>query len=83
MIFLTTLWLVFLFFINKALLESRTNDKRPERSKWKRSVRKSRRETKEGKLDKPKGRRRELAVFRNRFLMILSEVLDMRSIISK
>lgn len=65
------------------MLESRTKDKRPGRSRWKRSVRKSRRETKGRRLDKPKGKRRELAVFKNLFLKKLLELLDLRSIISK
>ena len=78
-----TPWPAFLCFINKVLLESRTKDKRPERSRWKRSARKSRRETKGGRLDKPKGKRRESLVFKNQSLMISLELLEMRSITSK
>ena len=83
MTFLTTLWPAFLSFINKALLGSRTNDRRPERSKWRRSARKNRRETKGGRSDKPKGKRRELAVSKDLFLKISLEMPDMRSITSK
>lgn len=83
MISLTTLWPAFLCFINKVLLESRTKDKRSKRSRWKRSARKSRRETKGGRLDKPKGKRRELVVFKNPFSRILLEMPDKRSIISE